>query len=74
VAEHFSNVVRGPLEDDLADAPLDNQESKEDLEAETPDDGAPTYRMASRGERVSDAKKNSKSNQSSESAQLERSC
>jgi hypothetical protein len=74
VAQHGRYFVGGPLKNNLPDGPLDDQEGEEDLKTETPDDSAPTYRAASSRKGVANANKNSKSNQSSKSAQRVHSC
>ena len=61
VGEEAGDGVGTDFEDFLAVAPLDDEDGEEELEAETPGDGAPLDGFAIGGECVGDAEKNEKS-------------
>ena len=69
VAEESGDDSGDGAEDGLAVVPLDDEEGEDDLEAETPGDGAPLDGAAVGGESVGEAEKGDESEKSGESCQ-----
>ena len=69
MGEERGDDVGDVVEDDLAGVPLDDEEGEEDLQAESPGNGAPADGAAVGGEGVGEAEEGDEAEQTGESRQ-----